>query len=90
MFERVYFIAVSWAVSVVDIVFKKLTNDENEKLKRTFIQNGVNLKGEKTTNLKEALIDSAKVLRVLLEYYRWEKKVRYYILEKLFEEQKEI
>ena len=37
MFERVYFIAVSWAVSVVDIVFKKLANDENEKLKRTFI-----------------------------------------------------
>lgn len=53
------------------------------------INTGVNLKGERTLDLQESITDSAKVLRILLEYYWREKKVRFFILEKLFKEFKE-
>ena len=71
-------------------MFKKLPPNEIDKIKRAFINNGVNIRGEKTTVLNESLIDSAKVLRILLEYFRREKKTWLFILEKLFKEQREI
>ena len=40
--------------------------------------------------MSESLIDSSKVLWILLEYYWREKKVKLFILDKLFKDQKDI
>lgn len=53
-FERVYYVQTGWAVSTVDILFKKLPPDESEKLKWALINTGVNLQGNRTLDLSES------------------------------------
>ena len=56
-FDRVYLVPTSWALSTVEILFKKLPSDESDKLKWALINTGVNLKGERTLDLSESVTD---------------------------------
>lgn len=77
-------------MTVFKQIFNKLPIDEvNEIRERLFkLSKVVNTNSIKRANNSQ--IDAAKVLRIMLEYYRKEKKIRVHILSELFDEKLEI
>jgi hypothetical protein len=71
-------------MTVLKKIFNKVPADEMSELKDRLLKL---CKGTyKTKKSDDLLIDALKVLRIMLEYYRREKKVRVHILSQLFED----
>ncbi|CDW87916.1 UNKNOWN [Stylonychia lemnae] len=87
--EPLYFVELKHINSVIDIIFAPAGPVDIQEIKTRFEK--IAEDKSKDFSFAESLgalpLDSSLVLRVLLEYYRAEKKAKLYIIKRLFKEQ---
>ena len=78
-FEPLHLVRHDHAMKVAELVLQRF-----EKVNFEFITSSLSARVLKKKNSTLKLIDSAYVLRILLEYYRTERFVRYRLIRELF------
>ena len=83
--DPIYYVSLQKIFWLIEIMFAKAPSDEIKEIRNKFI----NIAKQKADELsvadfRDIPIDSHMVLRIFLEYYRVEKKVKSFILKKTF------
>ena len=73
-------------MTVFKQIFCKVPQDELLEIRDRLFKLSKVVKANKIKRANNSQIDVSKVLRIMLEYYIKEKKIRVYILNELFEE----
>ncbi|CAI2366392.1 unnamed protein product [Moneuplotes crassus] len=89
-FDRVHLIPMEVAISVFKQIFTKAPNEEVTEIRERLFNLSKGLKINQNKRPSKSYIDATKILRIMLEYYRKEKKIRVHIFHELFEEKLQI
>jgi len=73
-------------MTVFKQIFNKIPQQELTEISDRLFKLSKIVKTNKIKRINNSQIDASKVLRIMLEYYRKEKKIRVYILSELFDE----